>query len=162
MWGRNDQMDVNKWKKNLERYNITPEQFEKEKRELSKRFKKEAFDGDIIWSLFNKLILKNANDFQKLSSIYYEMAIFLNEEGKNSYDMKYQSTKMQLLDLKQNGAKKVRWVASVGTRTCKKCESLNGKNYSIEKALKEMPLPLKDCKNLEDGCRCCWVPVVEL
>jgi len=155
-------MNLNKWKRNLERYDITNEQFEKEKKELSKRFKKKASDNDVVWSLFNKLILKHISNFSKLSSIYYDMALFLNDEGKNSYDMKYQSTKMQLLDFKQQGVKKVRWVSSAGVRTCEKCKSLNGKIYLIERALKNMPLPLKDCKNLENGCRCCWVASVEL
>jgi len=150
-------MNLDKWKENLRRYNITNKQFEKEKKEISKRFKKEASDGDVIWSLFNKLVSNHINDFAKLSHIYFEMALFMKEEGKNPYDMKCQSTKMQLLDFKQRGVKKVRWVASHGSRTCKKCERLNNKIYSIEKALKEIHLPLKDCKNLEDGCRCMWV-----
>ena len=155
-------MNLNKWKENLERYGITNKQFEKEKKEISKRFKKEASDGDVVWSLFHKLTLENVNDFQKLSSIYYEMAIFLNEEGKNSYDMKCQATKMQLLDYKQNGVKKVRWVASYGERTCPGCKSLNDQIFPIDKALKEMPLPLKECKNLDNGCRCCWISIVKL
>ena len=155
-------MNLNKWKKNLERYDIKNKQFEKEKKELSKRFKKEASDRDVIWSLFNKLILKYVNNFQELSSIYYDMAIFLNEEGKSSYDMKYQSIKMRLLHYKQNDVKKVRWVASLGERTCKKCEALDGKIFTIEKALKDIPLLVKNCKNLEDGCRCTLVPIVKL
>lgn len=154
-------MDVDKWKRILERYNITDEQFEKEKKEISKRFKKEVSDNDVIWGLFNKLISKYLNDFSKLSFIYYDMGMFLRDEGKNSYKMLCQSTKMQLLDLKQKGVKKVRWIASYGDRTCKKCAKLNNKVYSIDKVLKDMPLPLKDCKN-EDGCRCCWIAIVEL
>lgn len=155
-------MNLNKWMKNLERYGIVNKQFEKEKKELSKRFGKEASDKDVIWSLFNKLISKYINNFNHLSQIYYEMVLFLDEEGRDSYDMRYQSTRMQLLDFKQKGVKEVRWLASAGERTCKKCESLNGKIYSMELALKEMPLPLKDCKNLDDGCRCCWIPLNEI
>jgi len=136
-------MNLNKWKKNLERFGVTNKQFEEDKKELSKRFKKEASDGDVIWSLFNKLILKNARDFQELSSIYYEMALFLKDEGKNSYDMKYQSTKMQLLYYKENGIEKVKWIASLGDRTCEQCASLNGRIFSIEEVLKDMLFPLK-------------------
>ncbi len=154
-------MEVNKWEKNLERYGITNKQFEKEKKELSKKFKKEASDSDVTWSLFNKLLIKSVSDFQKLSSIYYDMAIFLNEEGRNSSDMKGLSAKMKLLDFKQNGIEKVRWVASAGARTCKKCESLNGKVFLMDEALEKIPLLVKDCKNLDDGCRCCWVAVIE-
>lgn len=155
-------MSLDKWKKNLERYGITNRQFEKEKKEISKRFKKEASDADIIWSLFNKLILKNARDFQELHFIYGDMANFLRDggdKGINFYNMGHQSTKMNLLYYQQNGVKKVRWVASYGDRTCKKCESLNDQIFLIDKALTETPLPLRDCKNLDDGCRCCWVPV---
>jgi SPP1 gp7 family putative phage head morphogenesis protein len=94
--------------------------------------------------------------------VYYEMAIFLNEEGKSSSDMKRLSAKMKLLYFKQNGIKKVRWIASTGARTCKKCESLNGQIFLMDEALEKIPLLVKDCKNIDDGCRCCWGPVVEL
>ena len=101
-------------------------------------------------------------ELHKKKMEHYEKAIELSQKGKNPYDMKYQSTKMQLLDFKQKGVKNVRWVASYGSRTCKKCESLNGHVFDIDEILKEMPLPLKDCNNLDDGCRCCWVPMTEI
>ena len=155
-------MNLNKWKRNLEGYGITNRQFVKEKKELSKKFKKEAPDNDVVWSLFNKLILKNVSDYSNLSGIYYQMAIFLNEEGKDSSEMKGLSAKMKLLYYQQNGVTKVKWIASYSDRTCKKCESLNGKVFLMDEALEKIPLLVKDCRNLDDGCRCCWVAVIEL
>ena len=106
-------------------------------------------------------------DLHKRKMEHYEKAIELSQKGKDPLRELRLASKMALLNYKKAGFKKVRWVASYGSRTCKKCTSLNGKIYSIEKALKDMPLPLKDCKNFMNSpkygfCRCCWVPVINI
>jgi len=54
---------------------------------------------------------------------------------------------------KENGIKNIKWVASIGSRTCPECESLNGRIYKIG----EQPdIPLHPM------CRCTIVPVTEL
>ncbi len=44
---------------------------------------------------------------------------------------------------KRRGVKKVKWIASLGDRTCEKCKKLNGKTFDIDKVPKR---PHKDCR----------------
>jgi len=115
---------------------------------------------------WKKLSQKIKNDkkinLSKKKIGHHEKAIELSQKSKVPLRELRLATRKDLLRLKKEGVKKVRWIASAGPRTCKKCASLNGKIYSIEEVLKNMPLPLRDCKNLEDGCRCCWVSVVNI
>lgn len=46
--------------------------------------------------------------------------------------------------------------------SCKYCKSQNGKIYSISDAIKNKPLPCKNCNNEVYGyCRCTYLPVIE-
>jgi len=154
---------LDKWASNLTMFGITREQIETEKEKLSKNFKKEAPCNDVIWSLLNNILAKYINsDLGKCQMIYFEMALLLDEEGKDPYGMLYQSTKMRLLMLKHPNTKKVKILSPKG---CEECAKLDGKIYPIDKALKEMPIPVKNCKhhNNNEGhgwCRCTWVPVI--
>lgn len=56
-------------------------------------------------------------------------------------------TSKDIKKYKQKGIKQVRWIASYGTRTCKKCRTLNKKIFNIDRVPKK---PHKDC-------RCCLV-----
>ena len=67
------------WLKNLENYGIKDRDFISEKRELSKKFGKEAQATDVIWGIFNELLLKT-KDLHSLKMIYHDMALFLNQQ----------------------------------------------------------------------------------
>ena len=54
---------------------------------------------------------------------------------------------------KENGIKKVKWVSSVGTRTCEQCDALNNNIYEIGEQ-PEIPV--------HPMCRCTLTPVTEL
>ena len=46
--------------------------------------------------------------------------------------------------------------------SCENCKSQNGKIYSIGDAIKNKPLPCKECNNEVYGyCRCTYLPVIE-
>jgi len=157
-------MNISTYKRNLERYDVDNKQFEKEKKKLSKRFNKEASDIDTLWSLFNLLLIKYAGDYHTSKMIYYEMALFLDDEGRNSIQMGEASRKMELTGLKQQGIKKVKICAS--KNGCKECQKQNEKTYLIDDALEKMPLPIKKCThhlhNDKFGfCRCCWLGVID-
>ena len=78
------------WLKILGGYGVVKQDFEITKAQLSEKFKQEPSNQDILLSLFQQLIAKNKNDLHKLKMIYYEMALFLNEQGKDC------STELQL------------------------------------------------------------------
>ena len=155
-------MQISKFKRILEGYGINSKEFNKTQINLSKKFGKEASQEDTIWSLFGSISIRNIQDFHKTKMIYYCMALFLNEEGKNHYDSLFQSKRFELMHLKKEGIKKVRILSS--TNGCTECQKMNDKVYAIEKAIKEMPLPHKKCKyylrNKSYGfCRCIWLAV---
>lgn len=154
------------WLKNLENYGISEKDFNDQKNKLSKQFGCIASNHDVIHSLFNKLVLENT-DFHTLEMIYHNHALFLNEEGKDCSKILQQANKMTLLRYKQNesiGLKKV--VISSCNDSCSSCQRLNGKIYSIEEALKIMPIPCKDCSFILNDenrgfCRCIYGPVLD-
>jgi len=95
----------NNWLKNLEQYGISDNDFETQKVKLSKKFRQEASNHDVIWAIFNSLVTKNINDLSKLKMLYYDMALFLYEEGKDHLTVHQQSAKMELIRYKQMGVK---------------------------------------------------------
>ena len=155
------------WLKELSKYGILKKDYEDANKNLTKRFGKKVAVSDIIWSLFNQAIIKNINDPTKLSNIYFDMGRFIRIEGKNDPNLYFeQSTRALLQQYKKSGIKKIRFVASYGKRTCKSCSKLNGKIFDIEDALKNVPVPNKACKNLDDNryryCRCTIIALTEL
>ena len=98
--------------------------------------------------------------------IYYEMALFLNKEGKDCFSVLQQSAKMNLMKFKQAGVvEKVR-ILTVGEDSCKACRLLENKVFTIEEALEKMPIPCKECTHkLYDEkkgfCRCSYLAEFE-
>lgn len=143
----------------IQKYGFTENEFRKAKN----RFKGEVSNRDVIWSLLNEksLYLAKKGDYRAVSAIHYNQARFLVEEGRDPYQMLYQSTKMELLDYKNQGVKRVE--ISHSENGCESCEKLGCKEYTIDKALKEMPLPNKGCTMDVFGtgaswCRCLYHP----
>ena len=149
--------------KNLENFGIKNNDFINKKRKLSKKFGEEAKSADVIWGLFNELILKTKN-LHSLQVIYYDMALFLNKEGKNCFSVLQKSAKMELMKYKQRGIKKVQILTSGSS--CEACQRLEAKVFTIEEALEKMPIPCKECTNkLYDEkrgfCRCSYLAEIE-
>lgn len=82
------------WLKKLKEYSFTEKDFNSDKKEMTKQFGKKAPDSDVIWGLFNKAIIKNRNNRDKLKELYYLMASFLKSENR---------PKEQILQIKKLG-----------------------------------------------------------
>ena len=153
------------WLKNLENFGIKDDDFINKRSELSKKFGKEAKSTDVIWGLFNELILET-KDLHSLKMIYYEMALFLNKEGKDCFTVLQQSAKMELMKFKQEAFIKKVGVLTAGEDSCEACRRLENKVFTIEEALEKMPIPCKECTHkLYDEkrgfCRCCYVAEID-
>ncbi|MCX6662578.1 MAG: hypothetical protein NTY91_08540 [Euryarchaeota archaeon] len=149
------------WLKILGGYGVVEQDFEIAKVQLTEKFKQEPGNQDILLSLFQQLIEKNKNDMQKLKMIYYEMALFRNEQGKDCSTELQLSHKMQLMMYKKVGIKMVK-ILTCGTGACEQCRKLQNKSYTIIEALEKMPIPPKNCTNkmydnYQGFCRCCYV-----
>lgn len=79
------------WPKILKNYGIKEKDFIVKRKTLLNKFRKEPSSYDIIWGLFNELLLKimRTGNLYSLKSVYKDMALFLEEEGKdNSHILK--------------------------------------------------------------------------
>jgi hypothetical protein len=149
--------DQQKWLQSLEYYNITQKDFEQERDQLSKKFGREAGYRDAIWGIFNKLVVANSRDFQKLHALYYDMALFLDEDGRNFRSSLEKAAQYELLQCKQIGVRKVQ-IDSFGD-SCEACHEQANKVYTVEDAFRIMPIPCKGCSNTMQSehkgfCRC--------
>jgi len=100
-------------------------------------------------------------DLHKKQLEHYKKAINLSETGRNPFGQLKLSAKLSLLDYKKWKTKKVK---IIGVGGCASCKRLVGKAYSVDEAIKKMPLPNKRCsyhlypENRKYGfCRCTYV-----
>lgn len=145
-----------RWLRELSSYEITERDFDSEKERLAKQFGKEPSNRDVVWGLFNSLAKR-----QPSASLYYQMALFLEEEERDFIPVLQQSRKMDLLHWKEMGITKVE-IHTAGDKSCPSCQLLQGKVYKIGDALKEMPIPNKECTTCwhhpnQGFCRCIYV-----
>lgn len=153
----------NRWLGDLEQYGITEKDFDAHKERLSKRFGREASNRDVIWSICNKLVTRT-KDLHDLKMIYYAMALFLNEEGKDCLAALQQASKMELTRYKQEGVKEVRILTA--NDSCEGCQRLRDEVFTTDEVLEKMPIPNRDCTHkLYDKkrgfCRCCYTAVID-
>lgn len=151
----------------VSQYGINQEEYDQIRKGLTTAFKCEPSPNDVVWSLFQKLIIKfsQQNDFSELSQLYYGMAIFLNEEGKDSFQSAKESRKCELYSYKKIGLmKNVEILCAFDC--CESCKNLSGKLFSINEALEKMPIPVKKCSrplnnNKLGFCRCIFIPKID-
>jgi len=150
-----------KWKfiHDLEKLGILEKEYNSHKEKLAEKFGFDPKFFDVAWDMLNARALKLAKsrNFNDLAILYYEMALFLNEEGKDFFHILQQSSKTRLEHLKTMGVKKVEIMCGPGG--CPSCLKLDKKTLTIEEALKITPVPNKDCTHILYGekkgfCRC--------
>ena len=90
--------------RNLESYRVTEDDFKLHKNKLSKEFGHEPDDSDVISAIYNELILKNSH-LHKLKMIHYEIALYLNSEGKDYIKPGQESSRMELLSISTTRSK---------------------------------------------------------
>jgi hypothetical protein len=110
-------------------------------------------------------------EFHQLHLLCFTRAYELFEQKLDHFPYLYASKFFQLmriLSLDYLRSKKVE-ILTAKKESCPHCRKLHGKVYSIEQALKEMPIPVKSCTKFcgqENAhpdigwCRCLWEPVL--
>lgn len=142
---------------NLENFGVTKEEFIKRKYEHYLKHGIENNNNDVVWSIFNELLFKNATDFNRLCEIYYTMAVLLHQEGKDNFKLLQLSAKARL-DSFQSCEFELK-VEMVGcSDSCEACKKLNGKMISIEQAYL-LPVPCRECTHRIGFCRCSYCAV---
>lgn len=138
----------------LEKFGVTKDEFTKRKEEHYLKYGIENNNNDVVWSLFNELLIKNANDVDKLRMIYYTMAVLLHQEGKDNFKLLQLSAKATLDSLQLSNLQLK--VGIVGcSDSCEACKKLNGKIISMEEAYL-LPVPCRECTHRIGFCRCSY------
>jgi len=157
--------------KNLIRFYPTEKDFYKSidstTRELRSKFGREPQEADVLWGVANHLLQEKmkSGDLDILQQVYFEMAFYLHQKGKPNFSIQKASQEMLLRYYKKiNYCKKVEILAT--DESCDVCKMQEKKTFTIEEALKKMPLPakckLKINKKAPDGwCRCTYLPVLD-
>lgn len=122
---------------------------------------------DKQWESFNRKLQKfmQTNDWIGLGVTYYQMANFLKGEGKDSSQLRQQGYKVKLRrveeELKRYDKQRIKRVEILAiSESCKNCKKMNGKVFSIKRAIESKPLPVESCEH-EYGCRCGYLPVID-
>jgi len=123
--------------------------------------------ADERWRKLNKKAIEasSGGDWFSAGTTYYEMARQLEGEDKDNsrerrlgYEMKLRHSRSELENYRKSGVKKIEVLAT--PESCKHCLKLDGKTFSVAKALKNPPVPVEECdQELGYGCRCTYLPV---
>ena len=163
-----DELTVEDFLEEFEYLGIDKTCFEETRIILKKRFKTKPSNHDVIWGILNELIIKNANDYYILSRLYYNLAFIANKEKKEFFHLLQKSKEMTLKDKQKDRViEKVRIDAVGYDDLCEECSKLDGKIFSIKEALRQMPIPNRNCTTSIDGgkrgfCRCEYVVYIDV
>lgn len=154
---------------NIERYEIlnkhqTLDESEDEVINVQSKLKENdpnATLDDAYMFLLDKKIKDTDHDGEK-ARLYYLKALMLDNSGKEFFASLEESRKFELQHLKKHEfVKKVQIITSPDS--CEACKTNSDTVISIDEALKEMPLPHKNCHRAlysERGfCRCSYLIV---
>ena len=135
---------------------------EKQVKDVEKKQREEHW-RDLSKQVENAL---RTDDWEAASQAYFGQAAILFAEGKKHHHGSEEAYRCQLRGFQKLGIKNVEVLTGEDERVCPHCNSLNGKVFSVVKALKTMPLPGKTCtdgsdKNPHGGrCRCIYLSVI--
>jgi hypothetical protein len=150
-------------KSRLKRYNIKQAEFDSHKVKFARRFGREPSDRDVIWGILNNRVTLRDQGPHALKMTYRLMALVLHDEGKDPLKLLQESAKAELIGMQNTpGVTGVQICNS--TNPCPACQELKGQTFTIDEALKKMPLPNKNCTceyNGQSGwCRCFYIAVL--
>lgn len=141
----------------VEKYGVTQDEFIKRKEEHFLKHGIENNSNDVVWSIYNELLIKNASDVEKLRMIYYSMDVFLHQEGKDNFKLSQLSAKAAL-DGFQLSVLEFKVQINGCSDSCETCKKLHGKIISLEEAYL-LPVPCRECTHRIGFCRCYYSAV---
>ena len=123
---------------------VTTRDFEEKKNNLAKSSEIEINENDVIWELYKDL-LKKALNFEILHMVYWNMAIFKDKLGQNSFEFQQKSHQSRLLHFMHQGKAKVKINASGCSYSCRKLHNLI---LPLSNAIKHLPIPNPKCESI--------------
>lgn len=159
----------NEFKSLLDSFGLSEKEFTQAKTALENELHQPTSTYDVIWKLANAklLSLMKRSEYQELSMMYWRMAYYAYEEDKSFIHLQQEANKCKLLEYRRRKIiSKVTILTAGKGNACEQCIKLEGKVYTIEKALKEMPIPHKNCtfgpnNNKVGWCRCSYNAIID-
>ena len=112
-----------------------------EKRKAFENAGKASEENDIFFGLYEDLI-DECKDYQELEEGYSNMARFLDQLGKESFEFQQKARQARLLGFESEGISKVRIISA---ECCDSCSEFDGRVIELEKALLNLPMPSSLC-----------------
>ncbi|OGJ61577.1 hypothetical protein A3C37_01425 [Candidatus Peribacteria bacterium RIFCSPHIGHO2_02_FULL_53_20] len=119
---------------------------------------------DVLWNYFQKknLEMMKRGDFQALKMLNYSMALFLNKEGRDHRHCLQAAARYQLEQFLQEGFVGNVHISVGENSCCDACKRNAHKVLSLKEAIKDLPIPCKDCSHVIHNdtygfCRCIYV-----
>ncbi len=154
-----------KWMKKLnQQYDVRSSVFSKKTTELTTKFGSDPNQLDVIWRIFKDLAIKKIGkkpvNYGELSRLYFDEALFLYETDKPFFKALQESNRMTLMNYQQRGVHKVEIPAC--DDSCEHCRKHGCRTLNVNRALRDMPIPRKDCtheliKGKPGWCRCSYM-----
>lgn len=91
----------------LRSFGVTSKDFDEKKGVLTKTMGTEVDEKEVFFSLFQDLATKAIN-YQILQLLYWNLALYKDKLGQDSFEFQQKSHQSRLLDLKQNGKTRVK------------------------------------------------------
>jgi len=137
--------------------------------QLSRTWGRAASAADAAWRVLNEVIVEMP-DFHGRGMVYFQMARFLWEEGRDHLQVARQGRRMRLAhwkhaeDLGLLDLKRARLgIVTARDASCPACRALEGAQFSYLEAAERNPIPVAECTH-EAGpgrtrgwCRCDYV-----
>lgn len=140
----------------------SPDQSKRRSEEQDRRRK-----ADERWSTLNKRLHEamKVSDFSEMASVYFEQALQVCKEGRSFRHLLLQARRAELLRYENSGVVSEVQISTAREDACPACKKLEGVRLTVERALKERPLPSEACVHkMESGtgwCRCLYVAVID-
>ena len=143
---------VRRWTRRLE---ITEEDVRSQQAKLARG----CTLRDALWHIMDQ------RNYQMLASgegsMFFMMALFLHEEGKDSLKVMREKARTDLREIRSQSPRYNRVKVCGGA--CDACRALEGKLLTIEQALETLPVPCPECTNDVNAsgrgwCRCWYSP----
>ena len=91
----------------LRSFGVTSKDFDEKKGVPTKTMETEVDEKEVFFSLFQDLATKAIN-YQILQMLYWNLALYKDKLGQDSFEFQQKSHQSRLLDLKQNGKTRVK------------------------------------------------------
>lgn len=140
------------WILDLFDFGYSKKKFDRKRSEFAKKQGVAISNREAVWSILNELLEKytKSSDLSKMQTVEFFMAKFLKEKEEDPYIQLREQGKTRLVQLKSDSCNQVKICLSKRKSDplpCDICLALENRVYSIDRALDELPLPPKECKN---------------